>query len=558
MKNTSTLIRAFTLGILVAIMPCLSASAQSWQWARGAGGVSYDNATKIATDLQKNIYATGYFSSGFVNFGSYTLFNTDSGTSDIFLVKYDSLGNVLWAKSAGGAGYDYAAAITTDPNGGVYVAGYFMSPSISFDTFTLTNSGTGTIYLVKYDTAGNVQWAKKGTGNYIDYANALHCTATGTILLCGQFGSSFLQFDSVTMNNTGGEDFFLAAFSQAGTLAWAHCSVGDGVDNAHGITSDPAGNVYICGSYDGSFLSFDATVIYNDSAGTEAMFVARYDSSGNFNWVTTAGETGGTDAVGIAADDSGHIYVAGNFGNNLTFDSVTSFTAGGTNDIFMVKYDTAANRLWVQTAGGAGADVVQSISLDIFDNVYIAGYYSSATISFGGYTLPNAGGYDVFFARYNNQGLVYGAARAGGVSDDFGQCVASDVSGNVYMAGSYESSSIVFAGTTLLNAGGATGTTDIFLAKYFDPLVQVPTISNTSGQLSLYPNPNSGAMTLAGLPSSVAQVQIYDCLGRLVFSKSTSGTNTLSINQKGLVAGVYTLRVNSCDGAATIAFVVGN
>ena len=137
-----------------------SAHAQTFQWAKGAYGTGSDEGWDIATDDSGNVYVTGFFQSPFTVFGVDTIFN-HSGAYDVFLTKYDSTGNVLWTKSAGGANSDLSCGVATDDSGNVFIAGYFQSDSITFGSVTLNNPGGGcTIFIVKYDPAGNVMWAK--------------------------------------------------------------------------------------------------------------------------------------------------------------------------------------------------------------------------------------------------------------------------------------------------------------------------------------------------------------------------------------------------------------
>jgi hypothetical protein len=98
----------------------------NWLWAKSAGGASYDYGQSIATDVNGNVYVTGYFYSPSLTFGTTTL--TNMGLYDIFVVKYDANGNVLWAKSTGGTHLDEGYGISTDANGNVFVTGYFNSP----------------------------------------------------------------------------------------------------------------------------------------------------------------------------------------------------------------------------------------------------------------------------------------------------------------------------------------------------------------------------------------------------------------------------------------------
>ncbi len=553
-----------TLALISVTLLCMLASfgaanGQSWQWAKSAGGVSYDNATTIAADNMGNIYATGYYSSGSITFGTNTITNTDSGTADVFLVKYTSSGSVVWAKGAGGTGYDLVQSVATDVAGNVYITGYFQSPSIVFDTFTLTNTALATIFLAKYDTLGNVVWARASSGNYADYAYSVHADANGYVYITGKFGSSSVSFGGYTLNNIGAEDIFISKYDADGNVVWAKGAGGDGTDNATSITTDPAGNVYVCGWFDGINSQYGGDTLYNDSIGTTDLFLAKYDTAGNIIWVKTAGGLGDAQAISVAIGDSGIVYLAGNYSIDLSFgaDTVTNTGIGSTSDIFLAKFDTSANLIWLKSAGGSGSDNVQSITVDIYNSVYVAGYFLSPTLVFGSYTLTNAGGNDVFFARYNSLGDVYGATRSGGANDDFGQSVATDTAGRVYIAGSFESPTIIFGATTLTNAGGSTGLTDMFIAKYYEPLLNVGKVNEIPQGLALYPNPNDGIMNVSIVPNTYSSVMIFDCFGREVYKKSGSFTEgSLSINLKGLTNGVYYASIVTGNCNQRIPFVM--
>jgi hypothetical protein len=111
------------------------AQAPSWVWAKSAGNAK---GHSIAVDAKGNVYVTGYFESDSLTLGSITL--RRAGGKDIFVVKYDPNGQVLWAKSAGGMNDDYGASIAVDASGNVYVTGYFESDTLTFGTITLRNA----------------------------------------------------------------------------------------------------------------------------------------------------------------------------------------------------------------------------------------------------------------------------------------------------------------------------------------------------------------------------------------------------------------------------------
>lgn len=94
--------------------------AQSWQFAQQGGGTSGDEGYGVAVDHAGNIYITGQFE-GTAIFGIDTLIGI--GGKDVFTVKYDPIGNVVYAKSAGSFGLDRGVAIAVDGLGNAYVTG---------------------------------------------------------------------------------------------------------------------------------------------------------------------------------------------------------------------------------------------------------------------------------------------------------------------------------------------------------------------------------------------------------------------------------------------------
>ena len=163
MKN----IFAFVVLLSVFTSNCYS---QSCLWAKTASCSGYCRGESVSTDPSGNVYATGGFTySSSITFDSITLLNTNIADYDIFIAKYDTEGNVLWAKSVGGGDLDIGYSVSTDTVGNVFVTGAFESSTITFDTATLTNTGVLNLFVTKYDTYGNLLWAKSanGPGQYV-------------------------------------------------------------------------------------------------------------------------------------------------------------------------------------------------------------------------------------------------------------------------------------------------------------------------------------------------------------------------------------------------------
>lgn len=190
--------------------------AGSLRWVRGAGGASDDRAWSVSADPADNIYVAGEFRPG-ASFGGTTI--TNHGGFDAWVGKYDPDGNLLWARSGGGVGEDSARAVAADPNGGVLVAGYFTGQAF-FDSATLTAVGTKDVFLVKYDALGNVVWARSGGSAGEDFAKGVAVDSDGGVVVTGKLPVGDAVFGGITLTGAVARTF-VARYDNAGTIQWA-------------------------------------------------------------------------------------------------------------------------------------------------------------------------------------------------------------------------------------------------------------------------------------------------------------------------------------------------
>jgi hypothetical protein len=161
----------------------------TWLWATSVGGINDENIHGIDTDASGNVYVTGRFHSPTISFGSTTFVN--EGEWDMFTAKYSPGGILVWAKSIGGTSRQHGWGIATEASGDVYVIGSFDSDSIKLDSITLTNSGQlyHDVYIVKYSASGNVIWATSFGGEGFDSGSDISIDASGNIYVTGSFSS---------------------------------------------------------------------------------------------------------------------------------------------------------------------------------------------------------------------------------------------------------------------------------------------------------------------------------------------------------------------------------
>jgi hypothetical protein len=384
-----------------------------------------------------------------------------------YLNLFSQVPDWAWAKSAGGASYDMGNAIATDAIGNIVVTGNFVSPTITFGTTTLTNSGENDIFVVKYDSSGNVLWAKSAGGVCTpadvcgDISTGISTDFNGNIIITGYFVSPIIAFDSTKLTNSGsGSNIFVVKYDPNGNVIWAKSAGGTSNVLSWGISTDASGNIIITGYFRSPTLTFDSLTLSN--SGENDIFVVKYDSSGNVLWVKSAGGASHDYGNSISTDAIGNIVVTGSFRSlTLTFDSLT-LSNNGDFDIFIVKYDSKGNVLWAKSAGGASSDAGYGIATDVNGNIVVTGYFNSPTIAFDSTKHTNSGENDIFVVKYDSSGNILWAKSASGTLGDEGYSISTDANGNIIITGTYYSPTLSFDSFSLSNSGE----NDIFVVKY--------------------------------------------------------------------------------------------
>lgn len=446
------------------------AQSTNWAWAKSAGGTFFDYSQCIAVDGNGNSYVTGSFKSDSITFGSTTL-PSNNASQNMFIVKYDQSGNVLWAKSAGGTSNNECKSIAVDGNGNFYITGWFNVGSFTFDSNILTNNGGKDIFIVKCAPSGNVLWAKSAGSTSDDEGKSITVDDNGNCYVTGGFINDSITFGSTTVTNNvgnGSTDMFIVKYDSLGNVQWAKSTGVPSSDNNRCISVDGSGNLFVTGNLDNNSITFGSTTLTNNgSNGTTDMFVVKYDSMGNVLWAKSAGGTDFDFSSSVAVDGSGNCYMTGSFSSNsITFGS-TNLTANAGWDIFVVKYDPSGNVLWAKSAGGTSYVYANSIAVDSSGNSYITGEFSLTNFTLGSTTMTYNGDSDIFVVKFDPSGNVLWANSLGGNSSDSGNSIAVDGSGNSYVTGNFESSIITFGSTTLIQTANL-GHSDIFVVKLGD------------------------------------------------------------------------------------------
>ncbi|MFZ8835359.1 MAG: T9SS type A sorting domain-containing protein [Candidatus Caldipriscus sp.] len=410
------------------------------QWAKTYGGTAWDYAYSVQQTSDGGYIVAGRTRS----FGA--------GLSDAFLVKTDANGNVIWAKTYGGTGTDYARSIQQTSDGGYIVAGITWS----------FGAGGLDIFLIKTDANGNVIWSKTYGGTGWDEAYSVQQTSDGGYIVAG-YTLSF---------GAGDYDIFLIKTDANGNVIWSKTYGGTGWDWAYSVQQTSDGG-YIVAGYTLSF-----------GAGDYDIFLIKTDANGNIIWAKTYGGTGWDWAYSVQQTSDGGYIVAG----------FTRFFGTGYDDIFLIKTDASGNIQWDKTYGGTSGDYASSVQQTSDGGYIVAG----VTESFGG----------AFLVKTDANGNVIWAKTYGGTNYDDASSVQQTSDGGYIVAGFTDSFGAGWSDIFLIktDADGNIGSCSIVqnanpTVNTVSPTVNTPSLSVSS----VSPTVNSVSPTVTSPALSVSE-----------------------------------------------------
>ncbi len=329
--------------------------APSSGWAKAYGGGD--------TEISEISSAQQTSDGGYIIAGDSRSFG--AGDYDILLIKIDSDGNQIWAKTYRGEVDDYVSFVQQTSDGGYIISGH----TSSFGT------GSYDFLLIKTDSSGNQTWAKTYGGAFAEYSRSAQQTSDGGYIITGR------------VSVPGGYDVLLIKTDSSGNQTWAKTYGGAAGDNGVSVQQTSDGG-YIVGAETGSFgaggLGYDFLLI-------------KTDSSGNQTWAKTYGGADYEDVYSAQQTSDGGYIISG---------QTESFGAGD-YDFLVVKTDSSGNLTWVKTYGALGNDyhaVIQQTS----DGGYIIAGDTTIT------SPPSSFGYNTLLIKTNSSGDMTWAKLFGG------------------------------------------------------------------------------------------------------------------------------------------------
>jgi uncharacterized repeat protein (TIGR02543 family) len=326
-------------------------------WAKSVtAGTSHSSFSSVAVDSSGNVYAAGrQYGTGSFKYGpGVSVAGTSSG-SNVVLVKYNSSGKALWAKSVtSGTSSSYFYSVAVDSSGNIYAAGYqYGTGSFKYGpgvSVAGTSSGSNVV-LVKYNSSGTALWAKSVTaGTSPSEFNSVAVDSSGNVYAAGyKYNTGSLTYgEGVSVAGSyPSSNVVLVKYDSSGTALWAKSvTAGDSYSLFNSVAVDSSGNVYAAGwQYGtGSFTYGAGVSVAGSYADGSNVVLVKYDSSGNALWAKSV--TAGTDVSSfssVAVDSSGNVYAAGyQYGTgSYTYGEGVSVAGSSSSyaNVVLVKYD---------------------------------------------------------------------------------------------------------------------------------------------------------------------------------------------------------------------------
>jgi hypothetical protein len=355
------------------------------EWIKTWGADSGERIYDLELNNLNEIVVLGTFSNT-VNFDGNVL--TSSGGSDIFLAKLNTNGIIIWIQKAGGIGTDVGTALSIDSKQNLIITGYYNRTAF-FGNYSITTNGNfSDIFIAKYDSSGNIKWLKTAGGVNFDLSFDSAISTNGNVYLIGYFSNS-TTFDSFSKTSPGGDNLFVAKFDTLQKMFISLNTVNSGGSGQYvfgqSISIDKQGSIIVSGIFKGTAY-FENQII---SARSTDLFILKFNNFDLFSWVRSIGISENESNSQMVTDSKNNILLTGGFNRFLSVD-FTNKKSKGLSDGFIIKLDSLGDGEWINSGGSDLDDYCSALTIGPNSNIYLLGTYGTTPFSFGNSTITSS------------------------------------------------------------------------------------------------------------------------------------------------------------------------
>lgn len=552
-----------------------SLHAQTLKFANSIGNSSTVNITCSNFDNQGNLIVGGYFNGSFdANPDSNTIFllQASGNSMDAFLIKCNSLGQLLWAYSFGSAvGQDQITALSVDANGDIFCVGWHgFSFDADPDTDTNMVSYNNQIwnnlpdgFVIKFSAAGSYLWSFALGSRFNDAILDVDHTPGGGIVITGNLEDT-IDFDPgigqfiLSPSIAGFGDAYIASYDGNGGFLWVK-KIGNPntIENFSFVEVGTTGDIYTGGTFTGDVdFNPSPSVGYTLSAEIPVRyFIAKYDGLGNFIWARKLfSTTGDSHLNGITTDNMDNLYLCGDFSDTVDFNlansQVFNLVSAGNLDGFVAKYAPNAAFVWAKQIGTSGGiEIFESIQTNSHQELWMSARFNQsildADLGTAIYDVYGQGNNDVLVLSLDLNGNFAKAMAIGGSGEEKNSIICSDSTGLIWIMGNY-SDTVDFDLSWQTNLLAANQQSNCFLARYdFNQIITNGTQTNNrqTQYPLLYPNPNNGDFILQFQHAVQGEYKIFNLQGQVLLEEQVNiAQPAISISLRNHPSGTYLLK----------------
>jgi gliding motility-associated-like protein len=382
----------------------------------------------------------------------------------------------VWGTYFGGSGSDYVYHCDVDNEENITITGYTNSSSniATIGAYQQELSAEFDVFISKFNSSGIIQWSTYYGGDKFEWGHFCKSDNYGNIYIggCTYSESNIASSSAHQPNKSENRDSFIAKFNSSGHRLWGTYFGGEDGECALGC-SIVGNHLYICGHTISEENIANEKGFQKQKGGSIDAFLLKFNTEGNRIWSTYYGGERRDLGTSCATDANGNIYLTGytTSGNNITTEGAHNMFHRSAFDAFLVKFNPEGERIWGTYYGGWLNDMPSNCVIDLNGNIIIAGSTVSDTmIATKGAHQENFGGYlDAFLAKFNPSGELLWGTYFGSKDMDHGVGCSVDYLGNIYLSGNTSSFDKIAIEGAYQENIG--GESDNFLAK-FDSLGQ--------------------------------------------------------------------------------------